>query len=815
MIAAAQRHDIYIPRFCYHERMNPVGMCRMCLVDIDTGRGPMLQPSCMVTVAPDMKVETESPAAKRAQEGVIELLLANHPLDCPVCDKGGECPLQDQAFSHGPGESRFVEEKRHFEKPIPISDLVLLDRERCILCDRCTRFADEVAGDALIHFVQRGNDTQVMTFPDEPFSSYFSGNTVQICPVGALTASPYRFRARPWDLAESETTCTTCSVGCRMTTQSSRDHLVRHLGVDNEVTWGWLCDRGRFNFEAVNSAERLANPLVRGESGLAETSWATALAAVAKTLRSTIDSGRAKRVAVLGGARGTNEDAFAWARLADALGVEHRDAQLGDGLPAEVLDLPRATIEGAATAPTVILLGPDLKEELPVLFLRLRDSAVRKRTRLIEVAPAATGLTALAWRSVRLESAAATMADPTGRRPVAQRTGGDRGRTHQPRRVGWSGGCDGCGAVYDAVVAVQPDVTVLPALRRGNVVGALQLGLRPRPGGLDAGGILAAAAAGEIDVLFLVGADPLADFPDTALAEQAIDRAGVVVALDSFPTASANAADVVLPAAMFGEKDGTTTNLEGRVTTVARRVTPAGTSRDRLDGRRRARRSARPRRGGRRVARRLRRSRRRSPPPCRRTPGRLARRCTAIATACSPSTRRPPPRRRSMAALPASATATTTGSCSPGASTTRRRRRRCRPRSPDWLGDADAHVNPVDADKIGAPDDGMVQLIGARGSVTMTLRRDHLCAAPCSCRSTGLGRHDARRRHRPRHRRPHRSACKHERDNRDLGGQTPEPPACWPGRLRRSASVVDFGPGRQAGCLSSAERRERAQRANE
>ena len=286
VIAAAQRHDIYIPRFCWHERMNPVGMCRMCLVDIDTGRGPMLQPSCMVNVAADMNVETESPAAKNAQEGVIELLLANHPLDCPVCDKGGECPLQDQSYSHGPGESRYIEEKRHFEKPIPISSLVLLDRERCILCDRCTRFADEVAGDALIHFVARGNETQVMTFPDLPFSSYFSGNTVQICPVGALTATPYRFKARPWDLAESETTCTTCSVGCRMTVQSSRDHLVRHLGVDNDsVSWGWLCDRGRFNFEAVNSTERITVPQVRGEgSRLTETSWTVALAAVAKAL---------------------------------------------------------------------------------------------------------------------------------------------------------------------------------------------------------------------------------------------------------------------------------------------------------------------------------------------------------------------------------------------------------------------------------------------------------------------------------------------------------------------------------------------------
>ena len=198
------------------------------------------------------------------QEGVLELLLANHPLDCPVCDKGGECPLQDQAFSHGPGESRYVEEKRHYEKPIPISDLVLLDRERCILCDRCTRFADEVAGDALISFTSRGNSTQITTFPDEPFASYFSGNTVQICPVGALTAKPYRFKARPWDLEQAESTCTTCAVGCRTVVQSSHDELLRYQGVDSDpVNWGWLCDRGRFGFEATNSPDRLTAPLVR------------------------------------------------------------------------------------------------------------------------------------------------------------------------------------------------------------------------------------------------------------------------------------------------------------------------------------------------------------------------------------------------------------------------------------------------------------------------------------------------------------------------------------------------------------------------
>ncbi|MFP3901105.1 MAG: 2Fe-2S iron-sulfur cluster-binding protein, partial [Acidimicrobiia bacterium] len=202
VIDAAERTGTYIPRFCYHSRMRPVGMCRMCIVEIDTGRGPALQPSCMIECADGMTVDTASDVTTKAQEGVLEYLLINHPLDCPVCDKGGECPLQDQAMSHGPGESRFVEEKRHFEKPIPVNDLVLLDRERCILCDRCTRFAREVAGDTFIHFIDRADQTQINTFPGHPFASYFSGNTVQICPVGALTAEPYRFKARPWDLEQ-------------------------------------------------------------------------------------------------------------------------------------------------------------------------------------------------------------------------------------------------------------------------------------------------------------------------------------------------------------------------------------------------------------------------------------------------------------------------------------------------------------------------------------------------------------------------------------------------------------------------------------
>ena len=390
VIAAAERAGTYIPHFCYHPRMASVGMCRMCIVDIDSGRGPALQPACMIEVAPDMVVDTHSEATQKAQDGVLEFLLINHPLDCPVCDKGGECPLQDQTMAYGPGESRFVEEKRHYAKPIPVNDIVLLDRERCILCDRCTRFAKDVAGDPLISFIGRGASTQVNTFPDHPFSSYFSGNTVQICPVGALTAGPFRFRARPWDMAQAESTCTTCAVGCRVAIQTSRDDVLRYSGVDvDPVNWGWLCDKGRFDFSVVNHPDRLGEPLVRtpGGSGLTTTRWSEALTRAADAL----EAAPADRIGVIGGARLTNEAAYAWAKLAKGvLGTDNVDAQLGDGLPADlVLGLPKATIdEACAPGTTVVLLGPDIKEELGVLYLRLRHAAVEDGVRIVEIAPA-------------------------------------------------------------------------------------------------------------------------------------------------------------------------------------------------------------------------------------------------------------------------------------------------------------------------------------------------------------------------------------------------------------------------------------------
>jgi NADH-quinone oxidoreductase subunit G len=580
IIAAADRTEDFIPRFCYHPRMSPVGMCRQCLVEVETPRGPMMVVSCMTPVAEGQVVRTATEGVKKAQEGVLELLLANHPLDCPVCDKGGECPLQDQAFSHGPGESRFVEENRHYEKPIAISDIVYLDRERCILCDRCTRFADEVAGDALITFTSRGNDTQVLTFPNEPFSSYFSGNTVQICPVGALTAKPYRFKARPWDLEQTESTCTSCSVGCRTVVQSSRDELVRYQGVDiDPVNWGWLCDRGRYNFESVNSPDRLTSPLMKNGSELVATSWSVALENAARMIRLALAQST-NSVAILGGARGTNEDAFAWAMLADKLGINQRDAQLGDGLSPEVFNLAQATIDETCAASTIILLAPDLKEELPVLYLRLRDTAQKRKSRIVEFSSRNSGLTPYAWKTFGFEpgSQAQIVREALATSEMkAQIARGEVvvvvGRANLAESEVFT--LQALGEVLSAV----PTAKVLPVLRRGNVRGAVTAGLTPKNSSGDAIDILNSAAAGKIECLILLGVDPIADVADSGLVQRALTQVKNVISIDTMINSSNRNADLVLPAAAYGEKNGTTTNLEGRISNVAQKITPRGTSR--------------------------------------------------------------------------------------------------------------------------------------------------------------------------------------------------------------------------------------------
>ncbi|MGO9343668.1 MAG: NADH-quinone oxidoreductase subunit NuoG [Acidimicrobiales bacterium] len=626
LIAAAEDAGVFIPRFCYHPRMKPVGMCRMCLVEVSGPRGATLQPACYLSVSDGMVVDTTSEKVRKAQDGVLEFLLVNHPLDCPVCDKGGECPLQDQTLAYGPGESRFIEEKRHFAKPIALSPLVLLDRERCIQCGRCTRFAAEIAGEPMIDFAGRGDALEVAIADGHVFSSAFSGNTVQICPVGALTSTPYRFTARPWDLDQVESTCTTCAVGCRAAVQSSSNRVTRLLGMDSDpVNQSWLCDKGRYAYEALNSENRLTEPLVRSAGGVLEPSgWSEALSVAAGRLAAVKKAHGADAIGVIGGARLTNEDAYAWAKLAKGvIGTDSVDAQLGDGLPAElVLGLPRATIDEACSAKCVIVIAGDLYEELPVLYLRLRVAAEDSGLPIIEMTPRSTHLSS--------GTASATLITAPGAAGTMAAALVARNRPADVPQEGWDAavaalssiGEDGSGLVVvvgrgsvaeNAEVVSEaagtladafPSARFLPALRRGNVMGALDMGLAPGllPGrvslesarewyaseegwsalapesgyerGRDTAGVLEGLADGSMKAVVLVGADPIGDFPDAELATDALSKADLVIAVDCFRSPSVERAHVVLTAATHHERTGTTTNIEGRVIRVGQKLTP-------------------------------------------------------------------------------------------------------------------------------------------------------------------------------------------------------------------------------------------------
>jgi len=613
LIEAAEHAGEYIPRFCYHPRMEPVGMCRMCLVEIDGPRGATLQPACFIHVSDGMSVVTNSEKVKKAQDGVLEFLLANHPLDCPVCDKGGECPLQDQTLAHGSGETRFIEEKRHFVKPIEIGELVLLDRERCIQCARCTRFSEEIAGDTEIAFSGRGDAIEVAPSPDRPFNSVFSGNTVQICPVGALTAKPYRFSARPWDLEQVESTCTTCAVGCRVAVQSSGNRLTRVLGVDSDpVNQGWLCDKGRFTLDSIDQnsestdvlaeSTRIESPMIRVNDSLVPVSWGEALEAAAALLRDVPSDG----VGAIGGASLTNEGAYAWERfMRTVLVSENVDAQYGDGLDPILLQaLPKATIDDACNAKTVVTLTGDLREELPILFLRLRQNLVRKGQALVEFAFGPSALRSLARVSLTVRPGEAHLAA----RAIADGSVAPVGvafRNEQLDEARELIGPTGEGVVFvvgRANLAEDPrvqerairqlaaryrDATFLVALRRSNVVGALDMGLSPslRPGrgfdpyakGRDTREQLAALRSGEQRVLLVLGGSVLGNVADVRGATEALEKADVIaVTGHGGPTLAY--ANVVLPTAVAHERSGTVTNVEGRVTAVTPKIVAPGSA---------------------------------------------------------------------------------------------------------------------------------------------------------------------------------------------------------------------------------------------
>ena len=591
IIRAAERLGVQVPRFCDHPLLDPVGACRQCLVEVEGQRKPLT--ACTTTVADGMVVRTQmtSDVARKAQEGTLELLLINHPLDCPICDKGGECPLQNQTLTNGPGESRFVDKKRVFPKPIAISSQVLLDRERCVLCARCTRFSQQIAGDPFIELFERGALQQVAIYTDKPFESYFSGNTVQICPVGALTGAAYRFRARPFDLVSTPSACEHCASGCALRVDSRRNTVLRRLaGEDHDVNEEWNCDKGRWAFTYATEPDRLTTPLVREGDVLREASWSEAIERAAGGLRA------AGRAGVLTGGRVTVEDAYAYAKLA-RLGLKtnnvdfrtrtataEEDAFLTGHVAGRTMTVTYADLEAA---PAVLLAGLDPEEESPIVFLRLRKAARKRGTKVLSVTPLVTNGLRKTWATPLLAApgeeaavlgsaeAAEALAAPgsvllAGERlaespgalaaavALATRTGAKLGWV--PRRAGDRGALE-AGAFP----------TLLPGGRlvsdeaaRAEVAAAWGVESLPAEPGLDVTGILDAAAHGYMDALLVAGVDPY-DLPDPAAAIAALDRARFLVSVELRRSAVTELAHVVLPIAAAVEKDGSFVDWEGRV----------------------------------------------------------------------------------------------------------------------------------------------------------------------------------------------------------------------------------------------------------
>jgi NADH-quinone oxidoreductase subunit G len=603
VIRAAEMLGIQIPRFCDHPLLEPLGACRQCIVEVEGQRKPLA--SCTTTVTEGMVVKTQltSPVAEKAQAGNLEFLLLNHPLDCPVCDKGGECPLQNQTMSNGYGESRFRDEKRTYEKPIAISSQVLLDRERCVLCARCTRFSQQIAGDPFIELFERGALEQVAIYTDEPFSSYFSGNTVQICPVGALTGAQYRFRARPFDLVSTPSVCEHCSSGCQQRTDWRRGKVLRRLaGADPDVNEEWNCDKGRWAFQYATAKDRLNTPLVRDDDGyLVEASWSDALEKTAAGLDEWFG-----KVGVITGGRLTVEDSYAYAKFARlVLGTNDIDFRARpqseeeqDFLAARVagryLETTYADIEAA---PAVLVAGLDLEEESPILFLRLRKAAVAKGTKVFGVDPFATGslrktrgtllqalpgteaslLTALASgnsddelvgeaaKALAQDGAVILVGERLATSPgalsaavrLAEATGARLAWV--PRRAGDRGAVE-AGCLPNLLPGGRP---LADAGARSELASAWGVDALPESAGRGTDEILRAAAAGEI-ALVLGGVD-VRDLPDPALALEALENAPFVVSLELRESPVTDRADVVFPIAPAVEKSGSYLDWEGRV----------------------------------------------------------------------------------------------------------------------------------------------------------------------------------------------------------------------------------------------------------
>jgi NADH-quinone oxidoreductase subunit G len=586
---AAREGDVEIPVFCYEPKLGaPVGACRMCLVEIEGI--PKLQTSCSTPVRDGMVVHTRTDQVKKAQNAVVEFLLVNHPLDCPVCDKGGECPLQDITQGWGPGKSRVIDEKRHFEKPIELSPLVAIDRERCILCYRCVRFSQEVSEDAQLQLLERGDRTYVGTFDDRPYVSPFHGNITDLCPVGALTNYTYRFRARPWDIEQAGSVCTLCPSQCNVSFTVRDEQVKRVLVRENPgVDDGWLCDRGRYGFEMFNAAERVTEPRTKGG---AKSDYAAAIAKAAAGLR----TGDGRVAAIVGDA--SNEEGFLVQEIVrGALHSPHIDSRPAGGPGVDtILGLERPEAQAKVTdideADVILVLGTDPMQSSPILDLRIRKAIRRNGARLAVATERPTALDGGAEAIARYAPGQAsyflgalTAAVAGGAQNIATPLAEslrDAGKVVVVwgERIGASAANELLGLADALSVAGTEGAGLLEVPDTTNARGLREAGVLP-----DAGPGLAALAIdghgteeirealidGSLDGVILVGVDPLRDFAETARWEEALNAASFVVAFSTFETATSAKADVLFPLETHAEKDGTVTHPDGRL----QRVRPA------------------------------------------------------------------------------------------------------------------------------------------------------------------------------------------------------------------------------------------------
>ncbi|MGI8845855.1 MAG: NADH-quinone oxidoreductase subunit NuoG [Thermoleophilaceae bacterium] len=614
LVDAAKNGDVEIPYFCYEPKLGqPVGACRMCLVEIEGI--PKLQTSCSTPIREGMVVNTTSDRVQHAQNAIVEFLLVNHPLDCPVCDKGGECPLQDISYGWGAGKSRFIEPKRHFRKPLELSPLVAIDRERCILCYRCVRFSQEVAEDYQLVFLERSDHTYVGTHDGAPYVGPFSGNIIELCPVGALTSTAYRFRARPWEVEGAGSICTLCPSQCNVEyTVRDDSKVLRVLDRQNdEVDDGWLCDKGRFGYEAFHSPERLRAPLLRDGGALCEVSWERALDEAATALAKAGD----KAAALAGGRNTTNEEGFALQHLfRKALGSPHLDSRATspiDPEQARVLARPdlSARVSDIDHADVVLVVETELVDEMPALDLRVRKAVRRNHSRLVTLTsrpgtlePNSTGirfapgavdaaLTALAAELGSDRADGSRLGSRAGAQPGAFPAAAKPLKDAGDVVILWgervAHGDRGSAAV-DALLAVattlglkdKPESGLIEVPEAGNARGLREVGVLPNLGpgltdssapGRNAAEIADGLIGGELAALVLLHADPLTTHPGQGRWKEALAAAGTVIAFADFVTPGLEEhATVIFPAESGPEKEGTVTHPDGRLQRVRQAI---------------------------------------------------------------------------------------------------------------------------------------------------------------------------------------------------------------------------------------------------